>query len=130
VGSTVGIAPRPHPSPSWTWFAVWAAVGGIGSLGFLSLGLLVLLPVVIATGVLASRASSRRSAFGLLSGAGILLLVIAYLHRQGPGTICWHRGSASGCDEYLDPIPWLIIGMLFLLGGIVAQVLVNRTRGR
>ena len=53
---------------------------------------------------------------------------MAYLQRKGPGTVCWHTASASGCDDYLDPRPWLAIGLVLLLGGIGAFVAARRVR--
>jgi hypothetical protein len=53
---------------------VWALLGCAAALGFVSLGVLVLAPVAIVGALMASRPKIRRSAFGLLSGAGILLL--------------------------------------------------------
>jgi hypothetical protein len=70
---------------------------------------------------MASRPAIRRSAFGLLSGIGILLLYVAYVQRDGPGTTCWHTATASGCDQHLNPIPWLIIGLACFIGGFIAH---------
>jgi multisubunit Na+/H+ antiporter MnhC subunit len=96
-------------------------VGGGAALGMVSLGPLVLVPVVLVGVWLASRPAARRSVFGLVSGAGVLLLVVAYVQRDGPGTTCWHTATASGCDEHLNPLPWLVIGVALLIGGIVGH---------
>jgi hypothetical protein len=66
--------------------------------------------------------TGRRSAVGALAGAGLLCLLVAYVQRQGPGTSCWHTATASGCDQHLDPIPWLVVGLLLLVGAIVVQI--------
>jgi hypothetical protein len=86
-----------------------------------SLGLLLLGPVFVAGALMASRPAIRRSALGLLSGAGALLLYVAWVQRAGPGTTCWHTATASGCDEHLNPIPWLLAGVAMLGGGIVGH---------
>ena len=104
------------------WFWVWGLLGSAAALGFVSLGVLVLAPVAIVGVMMASRPTIRRSAFGLLSGAGVLLLYIAWLQRSGPGTTCWHTGTASGCDQHLNPLPWLLAGLALFIGGIVAHV--------
>jgi hypothetical protein len=70
---------------------------------------------------MASRDAIRRSAFGLVSGAGVLLLYVAWVQRAGPGTTCWHTASASGCDQHLNPLPWAIAGLLLFVAGIVGQ---------
>ena len=57
----------------------------------------------------------------LLAGAGLVSLFIAYVQRQGPGATCWHTATAAGCDQHLNPIPWLVVGLLLLIGAIIAQ---------
>ena len=65
--------------------------------------------------------------FGLLSGAGVLLLYVAWAQRAGPGTTCWHTQTASGCDQNLNPLPWLLAGIVlsFSRGAAVALVVVS-----
>ena len=46
----------------------------------------------------------------------------AYVQRQGPGTTCWHTASGAGCNQHLDPLPWLIVGSLFVVAGLVIQI--------
>ncbi len=104
------------------WFWAWALLGCIVALGVVSLGVLVFAPVALIGGLMASRPAIRRSAFGLLSGAGVLLLYVAWLQRAGPGTTCWHTATASGCDQHLNPLPWLLAGLALFVGGVVAHV--------
>ena len=107
----------------WAWFWVWAVVGGCTTISFVSVIGVFFLPVA-ALGALAGvhwgRRSMPRSALGAITGAGIPFLLVAYVQRKGPGTVCWHTATASGCDEYLDPRPWLVIGLVLTLGGIAA----------
>jgi hypothetical protein len=110
------------------WFWAWALVGAIASLGLLSLGVLALLPAAGLAAVLLRRGPSETHAYGLLTGAGFFLLVVAYLQRQGPGTTCWKRATASGCDQHLDPRPWLVAGVILVLAGVIAQA--RSSRGR
>ncbi|HEV7640971.1 MAG TPA: hypothetical protein VGO39_08920 [Gaiellaceae bacterium] len=56
----------------------------------------------------------------------MLLLFVAYLNRDGPGTACWQHGSTSGCGQDLNPLPWLFLGLAFVVGGFVAQRLRRR----
>jgi len=108
------------------WFAAWIAVGCALALGMVSLGPLVLLPVVVIAVLMSRRPAARRSAYGALVGVGVLLLFVAYLNREGPGTTCWERGTVSGCDEHLNPLPWLALGLAFVAGGFVAHRLRRR----
>ena len=105
----------------WAWFFVWALLGSAAALGSVSLGPLLLLPVVLVGAFLWARPEVRRSAFGLLTGAGTLLLYVAWLQRDGPGTTCWHTATASGCDQYLNPLPWLVAGAVLVVAGFVAH---------
>jgi multisubunit Na+/H+ antiporter MnhC subunit len=117
----------------WGWFGVWVLVGGLSVLGLVSF-VIVFALVVIPLGALGiwmvTRPSSRDSAFGLLTGAGLPLFLVAYVNREGPGTTCWHTATASGCDEHIDPLPWLLVGLVLVVGGIVGHVLVMRAVNR
>jgi hypothetical protein len=103
------------------WFWAWAVLGCLIAFGFVSLGVLVLAPVGVAGWLMASRPAIRRSAFGVLTGVGVLLLYVAWAQRAGPGTTCWHTGTASGCGEHLNPLPWLFAGAALVIGGIVGH---------
>ena len=103
------------------WFWAWALVGCAAALGAVALGLLALAPAALAGALLASRPAIRRSALGLRTGAGALLLYVAWVHRAGPGTTCWHTATASGCDQHLNPLPWLLAGSALFIGGIVGH---------
>ena len=70
---------------------------------------------------MSQRHTARRAAFGLLAGAGLLSLFVAYVQRDGPGTTCWHTASASACDQHLNPIPWLVVGLVPVVGAVLAQ---------
>jgi hypothetical protein len=67
-----------------------------------------------------SRTGSR-SAFGLFAGAGLLCLIVAYVQRDGPGITCWHTATASGCAQHLNPIPWLVVGIVLVAGAVIVQ---------
>jgi hypothetical protein len=98
-----------------TAFWIWAVVGCFFAFGMLVLGPLALLPVAIVAAFRADRA-----ALGLLTGAGLPFLWVAYLNRGGPGTTCWAHGATSGCGEQLDPLPWLAIGLALVTAGVAA----------
>lgn len=104
-----------------SWFAAWMLVGGALALGFVSLGVLALVPAAVLAAAISRSQKGRESAYGALSGIGLLLLFVAWLNREGPGTTCWQHGTASGCDEHLNPLPWLALGVAFVVGGFVAH---------
>jgi hypothetical protein len=108
----------------WGWFSVWVVVGASVALSVVSLGPLFLAGILaVATFGALRRPEIWRSAFGLLSGVGALLLGVAWVQRDGPGTTCWRTGTAAGCDQHLNPLPWLALGIAFFVAGIVGQVL-------
>jgi len=107
------------------WFWAWAVVGAAGAFGVVSfIGFLLLIPVAGAIFLL-TRRQPVRGAFGALTGAGAILLLIAYLQRQGPGTTCWHTATAGGCDQHLNPIPWLVVGLICFVGGLIGHARQN-----
>jgi hypothetical protein len=113
------------------WFWAWVLVGGGAALGLTALGPLALGPTVIVGLLLATRPAARSSAFGLLTGAGLLLLYVAWVQRAGPGTTCWQTATASGCEEHLNPLPWLTAGLALTAAGFVGDARTRRagTRG-
>ena len=113
---------RAEGFPNWAWFGAWGAVGAAVSLGLVSLGPLTLVPASVLAAVMLSRDDGRHRVFGVLAGAGAVLLVVAWINRAGPATTCWHTASASGCDQHLDPIPWLVVGLVLLLAGIIGSM--------
>jgi hypothetical protein len=114
-------------SDGWGWFFVWALLGSAAALGTVSLGPLLLLPTALVAVFVWRRPQARRSAFGLLTGAGTLLLYVAWVQRDGPGTTCWHTATASGCDQHLNPLPWLVLGIVLVAAGFAAHA--RRTWG-
>ncbi len=106
----------------WRWFLVWALLGSVWALAAVSLGPLLILPALLLGIFLwTKRPGARRSAFGLLSGAGTLLLYVAWVQRDGPGTTCSHTATSIRCDQHLNPLPWLVLGLGLVVAGIVAQ---------
>jgi hypothetical protein len=120
---------RPAPASwleTWAWFALWALLAGLIVLGLISFVVLLMLAVIplgIVLILLAASSRARRSAFGALAGVGGLFLVVAYIQRDGPGATCWHTATSGGCDEHLNPWPWLLVGLAFVIGGIVLNAL-------
>ncbi|HEY8647109.1 MAG TPA: hypothetical protein VIL77_14660 [Gaiellaceae bacterium] len=104
------------------WCAAWVIVGCALALGVISfaIGPLVLVPAALVAALMVSRPQARRGAYGALIGVGLLLLFVAYVNRDGPGTTCWQHGTTMGCGEHLNPLPWLFLGLAFVVGGFVA----------
>lgn len=88
------------------WFWTWALIGCAAAFGFVSLGVLAAGPAALVGVSLARRPAARRSAFGFVSGVGVLLLYVAWVQRTG---------------EHLNPLPWLLAGVALLASGILGH---------
>ena len=113
------------------WFIAWMLVGAgyaFGVLAVLSIGAFVLLITVVATIVLATRAGNRVGLPGLISGFSLPLFFVAFLNRSGPGTICTTTATSQSCSDEWSPWPWLVIGIVLLVGGCVLFVMANHRR--
>ena len=113
-----------HHLRTCTWFWAWAAVGVLATLSLdPGLGPLTAVPALVLGIALATATSNRSggSLFGLVTGAGLPLLLVAYVQRQGPGTTCWHTATAMACDQHLNPLPWLIAGVILVLAGLIGH---------
>jgi hypothetical protein len=106
--------------PQLRWFAAWVGVGVGLALGISALGLIAVPLALLAALVLAVRHHVGHSALGILVGMGLVSLYVAWVQRRGPGTVQWHTATASGSEQFLDPRPWLIAGLLLVAIGTVA----------
>ena len=113
-------------------FVIWAMVGAgacLAVLGVLTIGIFVAPVVVVVAWVLVRARGVDRSIAGALSGASLMLFFVAWVNREGPGTVCRVSAQATECEERWSPWPWLALGLVFLVGGIAAfQVLGRRHR--
>jgi hypothetical protein len=101
---------------------LWVLAGAGLALATISFSVLILVAVAIGVAVLATRRTVVQSAFGLVTGAGVLLLYVAYVQRRGPGTVCWQTATAFGCEDYLNPWPWLVAGVVLVCVGVGAHI--------
>jgi MprA protease rhombosortase-interaction domain-containing protein len=94
------------------WFWIWSLVGACAALGFVSLGFLLLVPVLlVAIAIQRFAHPPGRAALGLISGVGLLFLLVAYLNRHGP----------------FDAHTWGTVGVLLLTAGVLAFALRRRS---
>jgi hypothetical protein len=113
-------------SSGWRWFAAWAFVGALVVFALVtgfSIGLFVLPFAVIALVLVAARAAGGAEMLGLISGAGLIGLVVAALNVGS--TPCTSDPTRVHCGG-LDPTPWFIGGLALVLAGVVGYVLAGR----
>jgi hypothetical protein len=96
-------------------------LGAAAAFGLVIFGAPALLAIILAVLLPLTRRALRRSGFGVLTGVGAMSLYVAYVQRRGPGTVCWHTATASGCDQYANPWPWLVAGVALVVLGFIAH---------
>lgn len=100
----------------WPWFGAWALAGGLFTFSFLtglSIGLLLLPVAALALLGAAWAAPHAGEMLGFLPGLGAVLLVVAWVNRDGHG---------------VDSAPWLLAGVAAVTGGVVAYAVLRRRR--
>ena len=110
------------------WFLAWVGVGFGFGLGVSALGIIAVPLALLVTVLLIVFRHADRSALGILAGIGLLSLYVAYVQRKGPGTVYWHTSTASGADQYLDPRPWLVAGIVLVAVGVATFLWRGRHR--
>lgn len=100
----------------------WVLTGAalyLSLLGAMTIGIFVL-PFALVALLALLRWGNRNDSALLLSGAGFPLFYVAYLNRNGPGTVCRAiGGGGQECMEELNPWPFLLIGASLLAAGLV-----------
>ncbi len=114
--------PARAPLSDLRWFAAWSLIGALYALallGAMTIGILILPVAVAATVFLGRHRPARAGLWGLVSGAGLPLMYVAYLNRDGPGTVCSAIPGGESCTDEWSPWPWLAIGLALLLAGVI-----------
>ena len=92
--------------PAVLWFMAWLVVGAgavLAMLAALTIGVFILPLCIVAMVVLATRRGSSQGLPGLVSGLSLPLFYVAYLNRDGPGTICTRSVSSVSCTDEWSP---------------------------
>jgi hypothetical protein len=111
-------------------FAGWCVVGAALALAILTLltiGPFVLLLSLVVIGFMLWRVDFGWAMAGMISGAGLPVLVVAWLNRGGPGEVCTRTATEVSCSDQWNPWPFVVVAALLLVGGVVVFA---RNRGR
>ncbi len=109
----------------WSFIA-WPVVGAalsLSVLGAMTIGIFILPFALLGLLALLKWGGNRKSSVGLISGAGLPFLYVAYLNRNGPGMVCNPSGNGGqSCEDEMSPWPWLLIGAVLVLTGVLLFV--------
>jgi hypothetical protein len=105
-------------------FWLWAVIGVGFGFGISVIGLVTIPASALASIFLLSRPGLRASVYGVLVGVGIPLLAVAYMNREGPGTVChpFDAGRGVQCDDLYDPRKWAGVGLALVVAGLLAHM--------
>jgi len=117
---------------AWGWFVAWSAVGaGLvgGLLAAFALPVTLVLWGVSGAGAaaIAKQKGARVAWPGIVSGASILVFLIAYLNRDGPGEACTaHIGlGCTSSEQQWSPWPFVAVGVIMLVGGVAGFIFIR-----
>lgn len=109
--------------PNWKSFLAWPLIGAalaLSVLGAMTIGIFVLPFALAGFFALLKWGGNRKSSVGLISGAGLPVLFIAYLNRNGPGMVCGpYKNGGQQCTQEYSPWPFLVIGAILVLLGVL-----------
>jgi hypothetical protein len=118
------------PGDSVGAFLGWCLVGaawGLSILSLLTIGPFVLLFTLMLVGVMLWRVDFGWGMAGIISGASLPVLYVAWINRGGPGEVCSHFDGGESCTDEWSPWPFLVLAVILLVVGVVVFV---RHRGR
>jgi hypothetical protein len=117
----------------WRWFAAWGLAGGLvffALLTGLSIGFLVVPFALLALWFVVRNRAGWPEILGALVGAGGVCLAVAA--RSWDYNPCSDKpvrlpaGTTSYSCGGMDPIPWLIAGIVLTVAGLAAYTLARR----
>jgi len=110
-------------------FLGWCLVGAgacFGALSILTVGPFVLLATLFLSAWLLWRVSFGWAMGGLLSGAALPMLYVAWLNRDGPGQACSRTATSETCTDEWSPWPFVVVAAALVLSGIALFVRLRR----
>jgi hypothetical protein len=117
----------------WRWFGAWGLAGGLvffSLLTGLSIGFLLLPFAALAVWFVARSAAGWPEILGVVLGAAAVCLAVAVTNRdytacpEGPITV--PPGQTSFSCGGLDPLPWLVAGLVLAAAGPLGYIVARR----
>lgn len=117
------------PGDSVRAFLGWCVAGAglcLGVVSILTIGPFVLLAALVLCASLLWRQGFGSSLTGLVSGAAVPLLYVAWLNRGGPGESCHGDDRALTCTDEWSPWPFVVVAAALFVSGIALFVRLRR----
>jgi len=118
---------RGDSGAAFLWWCVAGAGLCFGVLALLTVGPLVLLGTFALCGFLLWRLDFGWGMAGILSGAGLPVLYVAWLNRGGPGEVCHGEARTVTCADEWSPWPFVVVGLVLVAAGVLAFARGRRT---
>lgn len=113
---------------AWGWWALVGALLGYGVAALLTIGVFLLLAAAVLVVVgLRVPALRGRAALGVVGGLAGAPLLLAWLNRDGPGTVCRTTPTSQTCGEQWSPWPFVVVALVLL---VTCVALARRTAAR
>jgi hypothetical protein len=118
------------PPTGWWRFAAWVFAGGLTAFAWLtgfSIGLFLLPFAVLTIWLVARKGRIWPEILGMVSGLGVIGLVIAAINREGDScrTTEENGGITITCGG-IDPRPWLVGGLVLIAAGVLLFAFARR----
>ena len=125
ISATTGQASQRRPGPwGYLWWTATGVLVGFGVVSLLTIGVF-LLPAGMVLAVVGSvwGPLRNRSVIALVGGLAAAPLYLAWLNREGPGTVCEAlEDEVTSCSDRWSPWPFLAVATALLAVGIFGAV--------
>lgn len=108
-------------------YLLTGALLSFGALAVFTPLILLALPGLAIGTVLLVRRHTGADLFGLVSGLSVVPIWLAWTNRGGPTNDC-ASGSGDGCPDLAGPWPYVAVGVVLLVAGLIGSLLLNRRR--
>jgi hypothetical protein len=105
--------------PAFLGWCLAGAAGCFGVLSLLTVGPFVLLATLFFSAWLLWSFGFGWAMGGLLTGAALPVLYVAWLNRDGPGQVCSSTATSQTCTDEWSPWPFVGAAIVLTVAGVV-----------